>query len=83
MVIKASLQFNNGLKKKVQAPDACKDFLEFDGNAQTFRLLTRLQVLNDNYGLNLTLGTLAALIKYPSVYDSAIIKVALRSMESL
>ena len=45
-----------------------KDFLEFDGNAQTFRLLTRLQVLNDNFGLNLTFGTLAALVKYPSVY---------------
>lgn len=47
------------------------DFLEFDGNAQTFRLLTRLQVLNDQFGLNLTLATLAALIKYPSVYGSA------------
>ena len=46
------------------------DFLEFDGNAQTFRLLTRLQVLNDKFGLNLTLGTLAALLKYPSVYGS-------------
>ena len=47
------------------------DFLDFDGNAQTFRLLTRLQVLNDRYGLNLSVGTLAALIKYPSVYGSA------------
>jgi len=46
------------------------DFLQFDGNAQTFRLLTRLQVLNDEFGLNLTLGTLAALVKYPSVYGS-------------
>jgi dGTPase len=44
------------------------DFLEFDGNAQTFRLLTRLQLLNDLYGLNLTVATLAALIKYPSIY---------------
>lgn len=44
------------------------DFLEFDGNAQSFRLLTRLQVLNDKYGLNLCVATLAALIKYPSVY---------------
>jgi dGTPase len=34
-------------------------------------LLTRLQVLNDQFGLNLTLGTLAALIKYPSVYGTA------------
>lgn len=48
--------------------DVALDFLEFDGNAQTFRLLTRLQVLNDQYGLNLTVATLAALIKYPSVY---------------
>lgn len=47
------------------------DFREFDGNAQTFRLLTRLQVLNDQFGLNLTVGTLAALIKYPSVYGSS------------
>lgn len=47
------------------------DFIEFDGNAQTFRLLTRLQVLNDQYGLNLTVGTLAALLKYPSIYGSS------------
>ena len=46
------------------------DFCEFDGNAQTFRLLTRLQVLNDNFGLNLTFATLAALMKYPSFHDS-------------
>jgi dGTPase len=47
-----------------------RDFLEFDGNAQTFRLLTRLQVLSDYYGLNLTVGTLAALIKYPTTFNS-------------
>lgn len=47
------------------------DFNQFDGNAQTFRILTRLQVLNDDYGLNLATGTLAALIKYPSVYGSS------------
>ena len=46
------------------------DFLHFDGNAQTFRLLTRLQVLNDDFGLNLTVATLAALIKYPSLHNS-------------
>lgn len=46
------------------------DFSEFDGNAQTFRLLTRLQVLNDQFGLNLTVATLAALIKYPSIFGS-------------
>ncbi len=46
------------------------DFLQFDGNAQTFRLLTRLQILNDEFGLNLTVATLTALLKYPSVYGS-------------
>ena len=46
------------------------DFLKFDGNPQTFRLLTRLQILNDNYGLNLTYATLAAMIKYPAFSSS-------------
>ncbi len=57
--------------EKHAGDDVDVDFLEFDGNAQTFRLLTRLQVLNDQYGLNLSLGTLAGLIKYPSVYGSS------------
>lgn len=61
--------FREGNAGKDIAIDA--DFLEFDGNAQTFRLLTRLQVLNDQFGLNLTLGTLAALIKYPSIYGTS------------
>ncbi|HFU2859317.1 TPA: dGTP triphosphohydrolase [Enterobacter cloacae] len=41
------------------------DFLHFDGNSQTLRLVTRLQIINDNYGLNLTYATLASMIKYP------------------
>lgn len=41
------------------------DFNYFDGNCQTFRLLSRLQILNDSYGLNLTCATLATLMKYP------------------
>lgn len=47
-----------------------EDFRCFDGNPQTFRLLTRLQVLNDEFGLNLTVATLAALMKYPVFHDS-------------
>ncbi|MBO2583967.1 deoxyguanosinetriphosphate triphosphohydrolase family protein [Shewanella algae] len=41
------------------------DFLNFDGNSQTFRLVTKLQILNDNFGLNLTYATLASMLKYP------------------
>lgn len=51
--------------------DVEHDFIEFDGNPQSFRLLTRLQIVNDDYGLNLTVGTLAALLKYPSLQSSA------------
>jgi dGTPase len=42
-----------------------QDFLKFEGNAQAFRLVTRLQLLNDDFGLDLTYATLAAMMKYP------------------
>ncbi len=57
-------------RAKNENEEVSEDFLSFDGNAQTFRLLTRLQVLNDKYGLNLTVATLSALLKYPSIYGS-------------
>ena len=40
------------------------DFRCFEGNAQTIRLASRLQVLADDNGLNLTLATMSALQKY-------------------
>lgn len=40
------------------------DFYRFEGNAQTMRLVTKLQILADFSGLNLTYGTLSALLKY-------------------
>lgn len=43
-----------------------REFIHFDGNAQGLRVLTKLQNLNDCYGLNLTCTTLAACIKYPN-----------------
>lgn len=42
------------------------DFLFFDGNAQGLRVLTKLQILDDIFGLNLTYATLGAYIKYPN-----------------
>lgn len=41
------------------------EFLKFEGNAQTIRILTRLQHGVGSYGLDLTAGTLSALMKYP------------------
>jgi dGTPase len=46
-----------------------QDFLRFEGNAQTLRILTRLQLLNDDFGLDLTYATLAAVMKYPTASD--------------
>jgi len=43
---------------------AAQDFIQFDGNAQMVRLATRLQVLSESHGLNLTFGTLSAACKY-------------------
>ncbi|MBB6503703.1 dGTPase [Sphingomonas endophytica] len=40
------------------------EFTDFEGNAQSLRLLTKLQVSRDGYGLDLTLATLAASMKY-------------------
>ena len=37
----------------------------FDGNVQNLRIITKLQTMNDQYGVNFTYGTLAAVIKYP------------------
>jgi dGTPase len=52
---------NYGLSKQER-----DDFELFDGNAQGFRVLTKLQVLDDAYGLNLSISTLAAFLKYPN-----------------
>ena len=46
--------------------DQKNDFLHFDGNAQGLRVITKLQRLDDMYGLNLTYATLSAFIKYPN-----------------
>jgi dGTPase len=46
------------------------DFLKFEGNAQTLRVVTKLQVIGDDLGLNLTLGTLASLMKYVAASDT-------------
>ncbi len=55
----------NGEEQQVQ------DFLRFEGNAQTLRLLSKLQLLADFNGLNLTYGTLSAACKYVGASDVA------------
>lgn len=40
------------------------DLENFEGNAQTLRLVTKLQILSDRFGLNLTYATLSVALKY-------------------
>jgi dGTPase len=52
---------HTGLPHKAQLEN---DFLSFEGNAQTIRLLSKLQLLVNLFGLNITFGTLSAACKY-------------------
>jgi dGTPase len=62
----AEKKSENGELKEffLKNPELAEDFLNFEGNAQTLRLVTSLQVLADFNGLNLTFGTLSASCKY-------------------
>ncbi len=42
-----------------------QDLLNFEGNAQGFRLLTKLQNADNEGGMQLSLSTLASMLKYP------------------
>lgn len=53
-----------------------RDFFNYDGNAQGLRVLTKLQYLDNPFGLNLTFATLASYLKYPN-FDDINSKVAL------
>lgn len=56
----------NGPELPIPIPDALRnEFLSFDGNPQSLRLITKLQTSVSNVGLNLTAATLAASLKYP------------------
>lgn len=47
------------------SPQMVQDFYHFDGNTQALRLVTKLHYLVDEYGMNLTIGLLGTIIKYP------------------
>jgi dGTPase len=57
----------NGQKFKLKIKDEKKwtDLVRYEGNAQGFRIITKLQNPKVKGGLNLTYSTLAAITKYP------------------
>lgn len=50
--------------EEAEISNALVDFLEFDGNPQGIRVVTKLQRNSDEYGLNLTVTTIASYLKY-------------------
>jgi dGTPase len=50
---------------KMSDPQERADLTMFEGNAQALRVATRLQWSGQDYGMNLTVATLSALVKYP------------------
>jgi dGTPase len=58
---------NIDAKKRLKLSDSQEraDLTMFEGNAQALRVATRLQWSGQDYGMNLTVATLSALIKYP------------------
>ena len=61
--------FKNGegkyLKEKIKSEKKWSDLINFEGNAQGFRIITILQNPNITGGLRLSLATLGAFTKYP------------------
>ncbi len=47
-------------------PEQIIDFTQYDGNAQGLRVLSKLQILDNIFGLNLTLAVLGTYLKYPN-----------------
>jgi dGTPase len=58
---------NIDAKKRLKLGDSQEraDLMLFEGNAQALRIATRLQWSGQEYGMNLTVATLSALVKYP------------------
>jgi len=59
------------LREELKDEQRVQDLLQFEGNAQTLRLVSKLQLLADFNGLNLTYGTLSASCKYVSASNEA------------
>ncbi|MBZ0199645.1 MAG: deoxyguanosinetriphosphate triphosphohydrolase [Ignavibacteriaceae bacterium] len=61
-------------QKKINDEKKWADFTKFEGNAQGFRIITRLQNPNITGGLRLTHATLASFTKYPKESFTAGVK---------
>lgn len=59
------LRYQGKPLEEVLTPQMREDLYHFEGNAQAFRLVTKLHYLVDERGMNLTYALLNTIIKYP------------------
>ena len=59
------LEFRGKKITEVLTEQMLEDLYHFEGNAQAFRLVTKLHYLVDERGMNLTYGLLGSILKYP------------------
>lgn len=59
------LEFKGKKITEVLTEQMLEDLYHFEGNAQAFRLVTKLHYLVDERGMNLTYGLLGSILKYP------------------
>jgi dGTPase len=75
--------FRNGngqvFKSKIKNEKKWTDLIKYEGNAQGFRIITKLHNPKDKGGLRLTHSTLAAATKYPR---ESFIKIKSKSLEN-
>lgn len=61
----SKLEYKGNKIDKYLSSEMLNDFYNFEGNAQAFRLVTKLHFLVDENGMNLTKALLSTIIKYP------------------
>ena len=59
------IQFRGRPVTEILTPQMKRDLYHFEGNAQAFRLVSKLHYLVDERGMNLTYALLGSMIKYP------------------
>ena len=60
-----AIHFKGKSVESILSPQMKEDFYNFEGNAQAFRLITKLHYLVDENGINLTYALLNTIVKYP------------------
>ena len=60
-----TLEYHGKPLDEILTPQMREDLYHFEGNAQAFRLVTKLHYLVDDRGMNLTYALLNTIVKYP------------------